>query len=180
VYQGSAPQLTVSHSDRASTMPPRAATRVSSPSAMPMPTAISAKAINRPKAKVWSATGPSKDRIGLALRTAASVACSDAGDDGSRKRESAILEMPAYRYTTARKPRSGSSAQPIGRGGVCRATCCSDGCGCCRVTALRVQGYGRCPSDHASAADGRAPVNWLCDLYRTPSNVTCAAVAREG
>ena len=87
MYHGSAPQLTVSHSDKARTMPPKAATRVSSPSAMPMPTAISANAINRPNAKVWSATGPSKNRIGL--RTAASVACSDVGDDWSRKRVSA-------------------------------------------------------------------------------------------
>ena len=156
---------------QASTMPPRAATRVNSPSAMPMPTAISAKAINRPKAKLWSATGPSKDRIGLALRTAATVACSDAGDDAI---EEATNRRSWRCPPTGTRPRGTPAAAAAPSRSVWAESVAP------RValmvaavvgsTALRVQGYGHCPSDHAGAADGWAHVNWLCDLYRTPSN----------
>ena len=95
VYQGEAPQLTVRNSDSESTIAPSAAMRVNRPRAKPTPTAISAIAMNRPNANVWSCTGPSSEPIGLAPRTATRVAWMPVAELLSRKLRSEILENPA-------------------------------------------------------------------------------------
>ena len=80
VYQGEDDQLTVRKNDSDSAMPPAAAMRVNSPVARPSPTAISAIEKINPNANEWSCTGPSSDPIGLAPRTATSVAWMPVGE----------------------------------------------------------------------------------------------------
>jgi hypothetical protein len=95
VYQGVAFQLTLSQRISESSMPPAAATRVNRPSTTPTPTAVSANAMASPKAVLCCCTGPRRPPIGLSARTAVTEAYRETGEDASRKRASATLEMPA-------------------------------------------------------------------------------------